>query len=115
MWYVAINIGTTTGGYAFKLGYGNYGGGELAAEMQAKLRTVDATAQVSYVSKMGRLQVVKSAGRQIKVIADEELTNPNFLATWALPPQCTISAIRSASTRSSEQNPRPSRRVISAN
>ena len=61
-WYVAINNGTTTGGYAFKLGYGNYGGVELAAEMQAKLRTVDATAQVSYISKTGKLQVVMSAG-----------------------------------------------------
>ena len=51
--------------------------------MQAKLRTVDATAQVSDVSKAGRLQIVMSAGRQINVVADEKLTNPNFLATWA--------------------------------
>jgi len=54
-----------TGGCAFKLGYGNYGGAELAAEMQAKLWAVDATAQVTYASKTGRIQIVMSAGNQI--------------------------------------------------
>ena len=46
-WYTAITVGRTTGGWALKLAYGNYGGAELAAEMQAKLRTIDATAQVT--------------------------------------------------------------------
>ena len=32
LWYVAIRHGRTTGGYAFKLAYGNYGGVELAAD-----------------------------------------------------------------------------------
>ena len=51
--------------------------------MQSKLRTVDATAQVTYANKTGRIQIVMSAGHQIKVIPDEELTNPNFQAAWA--------------------------------
>ena len=83
MWYVAIEHGGVTGGYAFRLSFGNYGGSELAAEMQSKLRTVDATAQVTYASKTGRVQIVMSAGHQIKVISDEDLTNPRFLAAWA--------------------------------
>jgi hypothetical protein len=80
---VVINNGGAIGKYAFKLEYGNYGGVELAAEMQAKLRTVDATAQVTYISQTGRIQIVMSTGRQIKVISDEELTDPIFSNTWA--------------------------------
>ena len=82
-WYVAFNNNGVTGGYALKLAYGNYGGTELAAEMQAKLRTVDQAAQVSYVIRNFRLQIVMGAGRQIKVVSDAELTNGAFLATWA--------------------------------
>ena len=82
-WCVAVNNNGVTGGYALKLAYGNYGGTELAAEMQATLRTVDQAAQVSYASKTGRVQVVMGAGRQNKVVSDEELTNAAFLATWA--------------------------------
>ena len=82
-WYVAIRHGGTTGGCAFKLAYGNYGGVELAAEMQTKLRTVDSTAQVAYTSRTGIISIVMGAGYEIKVISDEELTNPGFLATWA--------------------------------
>ena len=52
--------------------------------MQAKLRTVDSSAQVSYASKTGRIQVVMSSGLQIKVISDEELTKPAFLAEWGV-------------------------------
>jgi len=80
--YAAIRNGATTGGYAFKLAYGNYGGAELAAEMQAKLWTVEATAQVSYTTKTGRVTILMSAGRDIKVVSDEELTSPAWLATW---------------------------------
>ena len=55
LWYVAIRHGGTTGGFVFKLGFGNYGGTELAAEMQAKLRTVDNTAQATYATRTGRI------------------------------------------------------------
>ena len=58
VWYAAIENGGVTGGYAFKLAYGNYGGAELAAEKQTKLRTVDATAQVTYASRTGKNQIV---------------------------------------------------------
>jgi hypothetical protein len=82
LWYVAIRHGGTTGGYAFQLGFGNYGGVELAAEMQAKIRTVDNTAQVTYASKTGRISVIMAAGYELKVVSDEELTNPTFQAVW---------------------------------
>ena len=64
--YIAVAHGQTTGGYALKLAYGNYGGAELAAEMQAKLRTIDATAQVTCASKTGRVSIVMSVGRDFK-------------------------------------------------
>ena len=97
VWYAAIEHGGVTGGYAFKISFGNYGGSELAAEMQSKLRAVDATAQVTYANKTGRIQIVMSAGHQIKAISDEELTNPNFQAAWATytPRRRTTSMIRS--------------------
>jgi hypothetical protein len=82
LWYVAVRIGGVTSGYAFKLSYGNYGGVELAAEMQAKLRTVDNTATASYASKTGRISVVMGAGYELKVVSDEELTNPAFQTAW---------------------------------
>ena len=66
------------GGFVFKLGFGNYGGTELAAEMQAKLRTVDNTAQATYASKTGRIAVIMGTGYELKVVSDEELTNPAF-------------------------------------
>ena len=83
IWYVAIRHGGSTGGFALTLAYGNYGGTGLAAEMQTKLRTVDATAQVSCTSRTGRISIVMGAGYEITVISDEGLTNPSFLATWA--------------------------------
>jgi len=83
LWCVAVRHGSATGGYAFKLAYGNYGGTELAAEMQTKPRAVDSTAQISYTSRTGRLSIAMGAGYEIKVFADEELTNPAFLAAWA--------------------------------
>jgi hypothetical protein len=45
LWYVAVRHGATTGGYAFKLAYGNYGGTELAAEMQPQQSKVAAFQQ----------------------------------------------------------------------
>ena len=78
LWYVAIRHGATTGGFAFRLAYGNYGGVELAAEMQAKLRTVDGTAQATYASRTGRISIVMGTGYELKVASDEELTNPAF-------------------------------------
>jgi hypothetical protein len=83
VWFVAIRHGTTIGGYALKLAYGNYGGVELAAEMQAQIRIVDNTAQATYTSKTGRISIVMGAGFELKVVSDEELTNPAFQATWA--------------------------------
>ena len=53
VWFVAVEHGGVTGGYGFKLSFGNYGGMELEAEMQTNLRTVDATAQVTYANKTG--------------------------------------------------------------
>ena len=41
IWYA---FGQLTGGYALKLAFGNYGGVDLAADMQSKLRMVDPTA-----------------------------------------------------------------------
>ena len=38
---------------------------------------------MSYANKTGRIQIVMGAGRQIKVVSDEELTNGAFLATWS--------------------------------
>jgi len=82
MWYVAVALGQLTGGYALKLAFGNYGGVELAAEMQSKLRTIDPTAQVSYVSKTSRISILLSPGRDTKVVSHEEPTSPSWRAIW---------------------------------
>jgi len=78
----STSIGLGPGAYGLKLSYGNYGGTELAAEMQLRLRTVDAGAVVSYVSKTGRIQIVMSGGRTIKVWSDQELTDSSLRNFW---------------------------------
>ena len=52
--YVAIKHGDTVGGYSFKLLSGNYGGEQVALEIQSKLRTVDSASQVSYIKSHGK-------------------------------------------------------------
>ena len=70
------------GAYGLRLAEGSYGGTELAAEMQLRLRTIDAGATVTYVSKTGRIQIVMSGGRTIKVWSDQELTTPHNRNIW---------------------------------
>ena len=87
IWYVEVSstsIGLGPGAYGLKLAYGNYGGTELAAEMQTRLRSIDGAAQVTYISKTGRIQINMSGGRTIKVWSDQELTNPSDRAFWLL-------------------------------
>ena len=50
--------------------------------MRAKLRTIDATAQVSYTSKTGHISIVMSPGHDFKVVSDEGLTSPAWKAAW---------------------------------
>ena len=78
IWYVEVGGGA----YGLRLAEGNYGGTELAAEMQLRLHTVNAGATVTYVSKTGRLQIVMSGGRTIKVWSDQELTNAQNRNVW---------------------------------
>ena len=80
--YCAIRHGDVIGGYAFPLFQGNYGGEQLALEIGTKIKQVDSAAQVSYIKSQGRLQIVMSSGFQIKIISDEELSNPTFRAAW---------------------------------
>ena len=87
IWYVEVsspNIGLGPGADGLKLAYGNYGGAELATEMQNRLRSVDAGALVTYVSKTGKIQIVMSAGRTIEVWSDQELTTPRLRDFWLL-------------------------------
>ena len=47
--FVAIRHGDVVGGYSFPLFQGNYGGEQLALEIQSKLKNVDSAAQVAYI------------------------------------------------------------------
>ena len=80
--YCLIKHGENIGAYAFQLWFGNYTGEHLALEVASKINPVDPNVQVAYIKSQGRLQIVMSTGFQIKVVSDEELSNPTFRNQW---------------------------------